>query len=68
MNSLVIGIDISKQKFDASFSLHAKAWHHQVFDNATKGFENFLKWLNPYSFSSIHIVFGVLKKQQYFHG
>jgi transposase len=56
MNSIVIGIDISKQKFDASFSRGDKSWHHQVFDNNVKGFEALLKWLSFPQDSSLHVV------------
>jgi transposase len=56
VNSVVIGIDISKQKFDCSFSLDSKTWHYQLFDNQDKGFQDFLKWLSTYKVSSFHVV------------
>lgn len=48
MNPLVIGIDISKQKFDCAFSTDGKTWKHKVFDNTPKGFESLAQELpNP---------------------
>lgn len=40
-----IGIDISKQTFDVSFS-EDKRWRHQVFENKLSGFKKLLKLLN----------------------
>lgn len=45
MNPIVIGIDISKRKFDASFSLEGKTGFYQPFENTPRGFQNFVKWL-----------------------
>lgn len=56
MNSVVIGIDISKQKFDSSFSFGHKKWRHQVFDNTSQGFKEFLEWANKNGTSSFHAV------------
>ncbi len=56
MNPLIIGIDISKQTFDCAFSLDEKIWHHQVFDNKPKGFEEFMKVLGNHKVSSFHAV------------
>lgn len=41
-----IGIDVSKETFDASF-LKSDSWvdQHQEFSNSEKGFEEFLKWI-----------------------
>ena len=38
----IIGIDISKQTFDVSFSKKDK-WEHKIFKNEIKGFEQFKK-------------------------
>ena len=40
-----IGIDISKQTFDVSFS-QDKRWRHQIFENKLSGFKKLLKLLN----------------------
>lgn len=56
MNPVIIGIDISKQKFDCAFSLDGKTWHHKVFDNSIVGFEVFLKELGKHTLSSLHAV------------
>jgi transposase len=52
MNRIVIGVDISKQKFDASFSLDGKIWFYQFFDNTLTGFQHFIKWLDTHQVSS----------------
>lgn len=54
MNSIVIGIDISKQKFDSSFSVDQKKWHHQVFNNTSQGFKEFLEWISKNNISLFH--------------
>lgn len=56
MNSIVVGIDISKQKFDCSFSLDNKRWKHQVFSNKAQGFKEFIEWVAKNGLSSFHAV------------
>jgi transposase len=56
MNPIIIGIDISKQKFDCSFSLDGKSWKHHVFDNNSRGFDVFLQALKKYKICSFHAI------------
>ena len=42
----IIGIDISKQDFDAAFSVDSK-WHHRKYSNDLKGFKQLSKCLEP---------------------
>ncbi|AYN01121.1 hypothetical protein [Chryseobacterium sp. 3008163] len=41
-----IGIDISKQTFDVSFS-EDKIWKHHVFENKAYGFKKLLQLIDP---------------------
>ena len=45
MNRIVVGIDISKHKFDATYIAVDQKWHRRTFDNTSEGFNIFLKWL-----------------------
>jgi transposase len=56
MNKIVIGIDISKHKFDATYRSANQKWKDKVFDNSSVGFENLLKWLSENKIEKAHIV------------
>jgi transposase len=52
MDIVVIGIDISKKKFDLALSYSEKKWLNRVFSNDIKGFEALLNWLEQKNISS----------------
>lgn len=56
MGKIIIGIDISKQNFDAAFKLGLKAWRQKKFPNNTKGFEELWQWAKLDSNNTIHFV------------
>ena len=45
MNRIIIGIDISKRKFDAAYKGVDQKWQRGTFENTSEGFKIFLKWL-----------------------
>ena len=56
MNKIVIGIDISKHKFDATYRTSNQKWKDKVFDNSSVGFDNLLKWMSENKIEKAHIV------------
>ena len=56
MNKIVIGIDISKHKFDATYRSANQKWKDKVFENSSVGFENLLKWMSEHKIEKAHIV------------
>lgn len=40
-----VGVDLSKEKFDALFRFDSEDQQHRVFDNNKKGIERFVSWL-----------------------
>lgn len=57
MSPIVIGIDISKKKFDVAFTINEK-WHHETFENTLEGFQIFLNFLKDRNIESCHGVIG----------
>jgi len=56
MDKIIIGIDISKQKFDAAYKTAEGRWRQRVFENNPKGFNGLLGCV-PQDFSGkIHVV------------
>lgn len=50
MDRIIIGIDISKKKFDACLALEepsSKKWKRGTFDNTQEGFKTFVAWIKP---------------------
>ncbi len=45
MNRIAVGIDISKNKFDAAFMTPNHKWQKKAFENSLAGFKVFLSWL-----------------------
>ncbi len=45
MTSVIIGIDISKHKFDIAYMATNQKWQQGTFANNTEGFKAFLQWL-----------------------
>lgn len=56
MNKITIGIDISKQKFDVAYKNCKGKWQQRFFENNSKGFEAFVKWLNLPPSTHVHHV------------
>jgi transposase len=59
MDRIIIGIDISKKKFDACLALQepsAQKWKYGTFDNTQAGFKAFADWVNRDSQKSYHAV------------
>ena len=52
MDIIVIGIDISKKKFDLALNYSGKKWLNRVFSNDIKGFDALLNWLGQNNISS----------------
>ena len=55
MRMIVIGIDISKKKFDLALSFSCKKWLNRVFSNDIKGFEALLNWFDQKNITSATI-------------
>lgn len=53
MSIVVIGIDISKKKFDVAFMINQK-WQHETFENTLEGFQIFLKFLKDRDIENCH--------------
>ncbi len=45
MNRVIVGIDISKKKFDAAYMIVNQKWQRGTFENAPEGYKDLLKWL-----------------------
>ncbi|MBA3814849.1 MAG: IS110 family transposase [Alphaproteobacteria bacterium] len=56
MNRIVVGIDISKGKFDAAYMATDHKWQKRVFENSLAGFKVFLSWLKEKNVESCHTV------------
>ena len=54
MSKIVLGIDISKTKFDAALLLDAKV-KTKKFDNKSNGFSEMVEWLNKKDAKDLHI-------------
>jgi len=54
MDESIIGIDISKQKFDATIFLKDGKQRHRVFSNIKEGFEQLKKWLEYLGVKEAH--------------
>lgn len=48
-----VGVDVSKQYFDASVEVNGKIRHHQ-FSNSEKGFEEFRSWWEKWNVTDAH--------------
>jgi len=58
MDKIVIGIDISKKKFDACLALSGcgfQKWKRQTFDNTQEGFKTFAAWFKHDNIK-VHVV------------
>ncbi|MDX2104967.1 MAG: IS110 family transposase [Candidatus Melainabacteria bacterium] len=53
MFNYFVGIDISKQYFDASVEVRGKTRHHK-FSNSEKGFDSLFDWCNKLEISNAH--------------
>jgi len=56
MNRIVVGIDISKHKFDAAYRVVDQKWQRATFDNSLQGFKNLIKWFAEKQIKKCHIV------------
>ena len=56
MNRIIIGIDISKKKFDAAYEATSQKWQQKTFDNTSEGFKTFIKWLSDKQIKQFHAV------------
>lgn len=56
MKRITIGIDISKNKFDAAYKNIGQKWQRRTFDNTSEGFKAFLKWLEEKDIETYHVV------------
>lgn len=56
MNKVIVGIDISKKTFDASFKNAQNKWKHSSFENITQGFNKFREWLSQNNIKDVHII------------
>ena len=56
MNRIIIGIDISKNKFDAAYMVVNKKWQRKIFNNSSEGFKIFIKWLEEKNIEKCHAV------------
>jgi transposase len=53
MNNSFLGIDISKEKFDAHLIRDQETWSGQ-FDNSSQGFKQLQKWLKKRRIDQLH--------------
>jgi transposase len=56
MNKTVIGIDISKHKFDVAYCTSNQKWKDKSFENSLIGFKAFLGWLSDHKIQDMHAV------------
>lgn len=56
MKRIIIGVDISKKKFDIAYLATSQKWQRRNFDNRLQGFEYFLKCLKEEKFQHFHVV------------
>lgn len=56
MNRVIIGIDISKKKFDAAYMTINQQWHQRTFDNTLEGFNVFFNYLEDQKIEKFHAV------------
>lgn len=56
MNRVIIGIDISKRKFDAAYKGVDQKWQRGTFENTSEGFKIFLKWFSEKKVEKGHVV------------
>ncbi|MBL9029747.1 MAG: transposase [Caedimonas sp.] len=56
MNRIVVGIDLSKHKFDVAYSVSNQKWKDKAFDNSPSGFKDFLEWMSANKIENAHIV------------
>ena len=52
---LIVGIDIAKVKFDATWKDDKGQKSHQTFDNNPKGFKQLQRWIKKTSNKEVHI-------------
>lgn len=56
MNTIPIGIDISKTKFDIAYEETNQKWHHRTFNNTPEGFKDFHQGLLEKGIETCHAV------------
>ena len=56
MDRIIVGIDISKKKFDAAYMADNQKWQQETFDNTFEGFKKFLKWMEENTLRKCHAV------------
>lgn len=59
MSKIIIGVDISKQKFDAALVLgesHKRKYQTKTFDNTPEGFKEFVAWCKEVKGDTYHAV------------
>lgn len=56
MDRIIIGVDISKKKFDAAYQTINQQWQQGVFENNIEGFKTFLKWIQASKIENLHAV------------
>ena len=56
MTRIIIGIDISKHKFDAAYMIADRKWQRGTFENTSEGFKFFFKWLSEKRVENSHVV------------
>jgi transposase len=56
MNKTIIGIDISKHKFDVAYCTSNQKWKDKSFENSPIGFKSFLGWLSDHKVQDLHVV------------
>jgi len=56
MNRVIIGIDISKRKFDVAYKDVDQKWQRGIFENTSEGFKIFLKFLSERKVKKCHVV------------
>jgi transposase len=56
MTSVIIGIDISKHKFDVAYMATNQKWQRGIFANNPKGFKALLQWLTDNKIDKCHAV------------
>lgn len=56
MNRVIIGIDISKRKFDVAYKDVDQKWQRRIFENTPEGFKIFLKFLSEKKVKKCHVV------------
>ncbi len=56
MNKTIIGIDISKHKFDVAYCTSNQKWKDKSFENSPIGFKSCLWWLSDHRIQDMHAV------------